>query len=158
MASKNSSQPLSVTASIFFLPHRVGLVQRCKMSRRISGFAGPSMCSITGFHLGARAFSSKAAHRCAKAHGLIRRFSEDIDITVFREDLKQAATIEDMEKPSGKKRRAKLDAIRDACRAWVAGPLRESLAHTLTHSSLKMVASSLIRRIRTGKHYWFGFG
>ena len=33
-----------------------------------------------------------------------------------------------MEKLSGKKRRAKLDAIRDACRAWVAGPLRESLA------------------------------
>jgi len=70
----------------------------------------------------------KGGTSLSKAHGLIRRFSEDIDITVFREDLKQAASIEDMEKLSGKKRRAKLDAIRDACRAWVAGPLRESLA------------------------------
>jgi nucleotidyltransferase AbiEii toxin of type IV toxin-antitoxin system len=64
----------------------------------------------------------------SKAHDLMRRFSEDIDITVFREDLKQAASIEDMEKLSGKKRKAKLDAIRDACRAWVARSLRETLA------------------------------
>ena len=70
----------------------------------------------------------KGGTSLSKAHGLIRRFSEDIDITVFREDLTQAASIEDMEKLSGKKRKAKLDAIRDACRAWVAGPLRESLA------------------------------
>jgi hypothetical protein len=70
----------------------------------------------------------KGGTSLSKAHGLIRRFSEDIDITVFREDLKQATSIEDMEKLSGKKRRAKLDAIRDACRAWVAGPLRETLA------------------------------
>ncbi len=70
----------------------------------------------------------KGGTSLSKAHDLIRRFSEDIDITVFREDLKQAASIEDMEKLSGKKRKAKLDSIRDACRAWVAGPLRETLA------------------------------
>ena len=33
-----------------------------------------------------------------------------------------------MEKLSRKKRKAKLDAIRDACRAWIAGALRQSLA------------------------------
>lgn len=70
----------------------------------------------------------KGGTSLSKAHDLIRRFSEDIDMTVFREDLNQAASIEEMEKLSGKKRRAKLDAIRDACRAWVAGPLIESLA------------------------------
>jgi hypothetical protein len=70
----------------------------------------------------------KGGTSLSKAHDLIRRFSEDIDMTVFREDLNQAASIEDMEKLSGKKRRAKLDAIRDACRDWVGGPLRESLA------------------------------
>jgi hypothetical protein len=70
----------------------------------------------------------KGGTSLSKAHGLIRRFSENIDITVFREDLKQAASIEDMEKLSGKKRRAKLDAIRDACRAWVAGPFHETFA------------------------------
>ena len=51
-----------------------------------------------------------------------------LHIKVFREDLHQAASIEHMEKLSGKKRKAKLDAIRDACHAWVEGPFRESLA------------------------------
>jgi hypothetical protein len=84
--------------------------------------------------------------------GLLGWLSEDIDITVFREDLKQAASIEDMEKLSGKKRRAKLDAIRDACAALgLRDHCVKILLHTLTHSSLKMVASSLIRRMRTGK-------
>lgn len=69
----------------------------------------------------------KGGTSLSKAHDLIRRFSEDIDITVFREDLNQGASIEDMERLSGKKRKAKLDAIRDACRAWVGGPLREGL-------------------------------
>jgi Nucleotidyl transferase AbiEii toxin, Type IV TA system len=94
----------------------------------------------------------KGGTSLSKAHGLIRRFSEDIDITVFREDLKQAASIEDMEKLSGTKRRAKLDAIRDACAALgLRDHCVKILLHTLTHSSLKMVASSLIRRMRTGK-------
>lgn len=70
----------------------------------------------------------KGGTSLSKAHNLIRRFSEDIDITVFREDLRQAASIEEMEKLSRKKRKAKLDAIRDACRSWVAGPLLETLA------------------------------
>ena len=70
----------------------------------------------------------KGGTSLSKAYNLIQRFSEDIDITVFREDLNQAASIEEMEKLSGKKRRAKLDAIRDACRTWVTGPLRETLA------------------------------
>ncbi len=70
----------------------------------------------------------KGGTSLSKAHNLIRRFSEDLDITVFRGDLHQAASVEEMEKLSGKKRRAKLDAIRDACRAWVGGPLRESLS------------------------------
>ena len=73
----------------------------------------------------------KGGTSLSKAHNLIRRFSEDIDITVFREDLRQAASIEEMEQLSGKKRRAKLDAIRDACRTWVAGPLLETLARQI---------------------------
>ena len=70
----------------------------------------------------------KGGTSLSKAYGLIRRFSEDIDITVFREDLNQAASVEDLERLTGKKRKAKLDAIRDACRSWVAGSLREGLA------------------------------
>ncbi|MGH7186572.1 MAG: nucleotidyl transferase AbiEii/AbiGii toxin family protein [Pseudomonadota bacterium] len=63
----------------------------------------------------------------SKAFGLISRFSEDIDITVFRDDLGQGADIADLNALSGKKRRARLDAIRDACQAYIAGPLTGQL-------------------------------
>ena len=67
----------------------------------------------------------KGGTSLSKAYGLIERFSEDIDITVFRDDLNQSASVEELESLSKKKRRAKLDAIRDACRAYITGPLRE---------------------------------
>ena len=70
----------------------------------------------------------KGGTSLSKAYGLIERFSEDIDVTVFRDDLDQAASVEELETLSNKKRRAKLDAIRDACRAYITGPLRDSLA------------------------------
>ena len=63
----------------------------------------------------------------SKAYGLIRRLSEDIDITVFRDDLGETASVEELETLSNKKRRARLDAIRDTCRAHVTGPLQEFL-------------------------------
>lgn len=69
----------------------------------------------------------KGGTSLSKAYGLIDRFSEDIDVTVFRDDLKQAASVEELEALSNKKRRAKLDAIRDACRAYITGPLRAAL-------------------------------
>ncbi len=61
----------------------------------------------------------KGGTSLSKAYGLIFRFSEDIDITVFREDLGQAASIEELEALSGKKRHAKLDAIKSACREYI---------------------------------------
>ena len=39
----------------------------------------------------------------SKAFGLISRFSEDIDITIFRDDLGQGAGVEELEALSGKK-------------------------------------------------------
>ncbi len=69
----------------------------------------------------------KGGTSLSKAYGLIQRFSEDIDITVFRDDLDEPASVEELETLSGKKRRARLDAIRDACRTYVTGPLREFL-------------------------------
>ncbi len=50
------------------------------------------------------------------------------DITAFREDLKQAASTEELEGLSGKKRKEKPDAIRDACQAWVQAPLRDGVS------------------------------
>ena len=70
----------------------------------------------------------KGGTSLSKAHGLINRFSEDIDITVFREDLGQATSVQDLEALSGNQKKAKLIAIRDACRAWVTGPLRAGVS------------------------------
>lgn len=65
----------------------------------------------------------KGGTSLSKAFGLISRFSEDIDITVFRDDLGQGVEAADLDRLSGKKRRARLDAIRDACQSYITGPL-----------------------------------
>lgn len=70
----------------------------------------------------------KGGTSLSKAFGLIPRFSEDIDITVFRDDLGQAADVTELDALSGKKRRVRLDAIRTACQAYIAGPLKERFA------------------------------
>jgi hypothetical protein len=69
----------------------------------------------------------KGGTSLSKAYGLIQRFSEDIDVTVFRDDLDEAASIDELEALSNKKRRTRLDAIRDACRAYITGSLQEFL-------------------------------
>lgn len=70
----------------------------------------------------------KGGTSLSKGYGLINRFSEDIDITVFRDDIGEASTAGEMEALSGKGRRARLEAIRDACREYVQGCLRDGLA------------------------------
>jgi hypothetical protein len=70
----------------------------------------------------------KGGTSLSKAFGLISRFSEDIDITVFREDIGETASVESLEALSGKKRQAKLDAIKDACQAYIGGAFMEQLA------------------------------
>ena len=67
----------------------------------------------------------KGGTSLSKAFGLITRFSEDIDITVFRDDLGQATDVAELDALSGKRRRARLDAIRTACQTYIAGPLVE---------------------------------
>ncbi len=67
----------------------------------------------------------KGGTSLSKAFGLISRFSEDIDITVFRNDLGQKTDVTELDALSGKKRRARLDAIRTACQCYIAGPLFE---------------------------------
>jgi hypothetical protein len=82
----------------------------------------------------------KGGTSLSKGYGLISRFSEDIDVTVFREDLGQAASIEQLQALSGKKRKARLEAIKAACQAYIQGPLRaqlgEQLAAVLTEAGL----------------------
>jgi hypothetical protein len=73
----------------------------------------------------------KGGTSLSKGFGLINRFSEDIDVTVFRNDIGEPATIEELDALSGKKRRARLDAIKDACTAYINGPLRAELTTIL---------------------------
>lgn len=70
----------------------------------------------------------KGGTSLSKSFALIDRFSEDIDITVFRNDLGEAASVEELEALSGKKRRARLDAIKAACQTFIAGPLLTDIA------------------------------
>lgn len=73
----------------------------------------------------------KGGTSLSKAFGLIDRFSEDIDVTVFRQDIGQDATIEELEALSGKKRRYRLDAIKSACQEFIGGLLHDHFAAVL---------------------------
>jgi hypothetical protein len=70
----------------------------------------------------------KGGTSLSKAFGLIQRFSEDIDVTVFRDDLGIPASVDELAALSGKKRSAALAAIKEACEAYINGPLAERLA------------------------------
>jgi hypothetical protein len=76
----------------------------------------------------------KGGTSLSKAFRLIQRFSEDIDITVFREDLGESVSIDELETLSRKKRRAKLDEIRAACQRYLVDDLRPELVARLAHS------------------------
>jgi predicted nucleotidyltransferase component of viral defense system len=56
--------------------------------------------------VGAPRLLFKGGTSLSKAFGLIQRFSEDIDITVFRDDLGAPVPIDHLEGMSAKKRRA----------------------------------------------------
>jgi hypothetical protein len=86
---------------------------------------------FNGLQAGSPRLLFKGGTSLSKGYGLIARFSEDIDITVFREDIGQAATVEELEALSGKRRSARLDAIREACQNYIHGPFLEQLAALL---------------------------
>src|SRR6185503_363725 len=69
----------------------------------------------------------KGGTSLSKGYGLISRFSEDIDVTVFRSDIGQGADFKELEALSGKQRRKRLDAIMTACQKYIDGTLREEL-------------------------------
>lgn len=69
----------------------------------------------------------KGGTSLSKGFGLIRRFSEDIDVTIFRDDIGAPASIADLEALSGKKRKAALQAIEAAGAEYIQGPLRDTL-------------------------------
>ena len=89
----------------------------------------------------------KGGTSLAKGFGLIPRFSEDIDITVFRDDLGHAASVEELEVLSRKKRQQKLDAIKTSCRSYIGEQLQSGLSgvieRTFTAARTPIQANSL---------------
>lgn len=77
----------------------------------------------------------KGGTSLSKAYGLINRFSEDIDVTVFRDDLGHTATPEELAALSGKKRKAAIEAIQADCCAYITGPLRSALADLIAEDT-----------------------
>src|SRR5438105_8960752 len=57
---------------------------------------------FNGLPAGHPRFLFKGGTSLSKAYGLISRFSEDIDITVFRDDIGQAASVSELEGLAGK--------------------------------------------------------
>lgn len=50
-----------------------------------------------------------------------------MDVTVFRDDLGQPGSVAELEALSGRQRKIRLDAVRDACRDFIQGELRSQL-------------------------------
>jgi hypothetical protein len=86
---------------------------------------------FNGLEAGGPRLLFKGGTSLSKGYGLIERFSEDIDITVFREDIGEPATVKELEALSGKKRNARLDAIKAACQEYIRGPMLEQLSALL---------------------------
>ena len=96
---------------------------------------------FNGLPAGHPRFLFKGGTSLSKAYGLISRFSEDIDITVFREDLGQAASVPEIEAMSRKKRQARLDAIKDSCRDYI----QNTLARQFTEIVREAFADAKVR-------------
>lgn len=69
----------------------------------------------------------KGGTSLSKAYGLISRFSEDIDITVFRADIGEPTATAELETLSGKQRRIRLERIRNACQHYIAKDMAAQL-------------------------------
>lgn len=69
----------------------------------------------------------KGGTSLSKGFGLINRFSEDVDVTVFRDDLGLPASVQELTALSRNKRDQALNAIRTACETYINGPLLGNL-------------------------------
>lgn len=76
----------------------------------------------------------KGGTSLSKAFGLINRFSEDIDITVFRQDLGVPSSLEELEALSGKKRKARLKTVRETCQTYINETLRAQLGAVIAET------------------------
>jgi hypothetical protein len=71
----------------------------------------------------------KGGTSLSKAYGLIQRFSEDIDIGLYKSDLKVPLEAEIAALPSvNQQQKALVERVDEAAREYISGPLRELLS------------------------------
>jgi len=92
----------------------------------------------------------KGGTSLSKAYGLIRRFSEDIDIGIYKADLNAPLEADIAALPSiNKQQKALAEEVDEAARQYISGPLREQL--------LKEIAA-VEDAIGQKGHFSVGFG
>lgn len=69
----------------------------------------------------------KGGTSLSKAYDLISRFSEDIDITVYREDIGHPADIATLQSWGRNKRNEYLDQVKATCSGYILGNLKDRL-------------------------------
>ena len=84
----------------------------------------------------------KGGTSLSKAYDLISRFSEDIDITVYREDIGHPADLAILQSWGRNKRTEYLKEVKATCSAYILGHLKERLtsqiATILTNAGINM--------------------
>jgi hypothetical protein len=98
----------------------------------------------------------KGGTSLSKAYGLIERFSEDIDVTVFRDDLHEPASIEELQTLT--KNSARPSSTQSGTPVALISPAHFG-SRSVPHSRKiprEPDASRWMRTIQTAKRYWCG--
>ena len=77
----------------------------------------------------------KGGTSLSKGFGLIQRFSEDIDITVFREDLGHGESLDEFEGFGINERKRRLASIHARCSAYITGELLRDLQRAVNEAT-----------------------
>jgi hypothetical protein len=92
----------------------------------------------------------KGGTSLSKAYGLIRRFSEDIDIGIYKADLHVPLEADIAALPSiNQQQRTLAEKVDEAARQYISGPLKERLAKEI---------AAVEQAIEQPGHFTLGFG
>ena len=90
----------------------------------------------------------KGGTSLSKAYDLVSRFSEDIDITVYREDIGHSTDIATIQVWGRNKRNKYLDEIKAACSTYILGDLKDRLIlqiqNELNNAGISMPALKVV--------------
>lgn len=99
--------------------------------------------------LGDTRFLFKGGTSLSRVHGLIARFSEDCDLSVFRADLGIPVNASDLVSMSSNGRKRVLEEIRQKCGAFISGPVADEIERIAREDCARAgLAPDAIRIIR----------